>query len=176
MRQKIIHVLIVASLFLAVSSFVWADSASGQTSTASASEPRTGEQINWRVISAGGTAGSSAAYQLGGTAGQTAVGGGTSASYGMSHGYWLSYPGCDCIPGEADGSGSYNLLDVTHIINYLYKNGPAPIPYALCSGDADCDCGLNILDVTYIINYLYKNGPAPCSCESWVAGCGPLQK
>jgi hypothetical protein len=80
---------------------------------------------------------------------------------------------CDCTPGEADGSGGYNLLDATYIINYLYKNGPPPTPYALCSGDADCNCSINLLDATYIINYLYKNGPPPCTCEQWLINCGP---
>jgi hypothetical protein len=84
--------------------------------------------------------------------------------------------GCDCLPGDADGDGKHLILDVTHLINYLYKNGPDPIPYATCSGDADNDCKVLILDVTYLINYLYKNGPAPGSCGQWLMNCGPLQK
>jgi len=80
---------------------------------------------------------------------------------------------CDCIPGDADGSGIYNILDVTYLINYLYKSGPPPTPYALCSGDADCNCQINILDVTYLINYLYKSGNPPCTCEQWLINCGP---
>ena len=83
---------------------------------------------------------------------------------------------CDCIPGDADGDGKHLILDVTHLINYLYKNGPAPVPYETCSGDADSDCSVLILDVTYLINYLYKNGPEPGSCESWTGTCGPLEK
>jgi len=80
---------------------------------------------------------------------------------------------CDCIPGDADGSGIHNILDVTYLINYLYKGGPPPVPYALCSGDADCNCQINILDVTYLINYLYKGGNPPCTCEQWLINCGP---
>ena len=80
---------------------------------------------------------------------------------------------CDCMPGDANNSLSYNILDVTTIINYLYKGGPAPTPYPLCSGDADCDCRINILDVTYIISYLYKGGSAPCDCPTWLLLCGP---
>jgi len=84
---------------------------------------------------------------------------------------------CDCRPGDANGSGSYNALDVTYLINYLYKHGPAPTPYALCSGDANCNCGINALDITYLINYLYKHGNAPCSCLQWTGNCGwPLRK
>jgi len=62
--------------------------------------------------------------------------------------------------GDADGSGAFNILDVTHIINYLYKGGPEPIPSL--SADPNCSESINILDVTYIINCLYKSGPAPC--------------
>jgi len=80
---------------------------------------------------------------------------------------------CDCLPGDASGNITINILDVTHIINYLYKSGPAPSPYALCSGDADCNCQVNILDVTYLINYLYKGGPPPCTCAQWLINCGP---
>ncbi|MEW5924777.1 MAG: dockerin type I domain-containing protein [Candidatus Zixiibacteriota bacterium] len=80
---------------------------------------------------------------------------------------------CDCHPGEANGNGAYNILDVTYLISYLYKGGPAPTPYPLCSGDANCNCAVNILDVTYLISYLYKGGPAPCSCQQWLINCGP---
>jgi len=29
-------------------------------------------------------------------------------------------------PGDVDEDGSINVLDVVYIINYIYKNGPAP--------------------------------------------------
>jgi len=85
----------------------------------------------------------------------------------------ISTEACDCEPGNCNGDGTINILDVTYLINYLYKGGPAPIPYALCSGDPNCDCIVNILDVTYLINFLYKGGPPPCSCQDWLAACGP---
>ena len=61
--------------------------------------------------------------------------------------------------GDADGSEAVNLVDVTFIINYLYKEGPAPEPFY--AADANGDRGLNILDATHLINYLYKEGPEP---------------
>ncbi len=83
---------------------------------------------------------------------------------------------CDCIPGDANGDLATNLLDITYLINYLYKTGPAPTPYDTCSGDANCDCVVNLLDITFLINYLYKDGTAPCDCLTWVANCGwPLR-
>ncbi|MEW5923039.1 MAG: dockerin type I repeat-containing protein, partial [Candidatus Zixiibacteriota bacterium] len=80
---------------------------------------------------------------------------------------------CDCLPGDANGNGAYNILDVTYLISYLYKGGPAPVPYPLCSGDANCNCTVNILDVTYLITYLYKGGNPPCTCDQWLINCGP---
>ncbi|UCD94270.1 MAG: hypothetical protein JSU69_10980 [Candidatus Zixiibacteriota bacterium] len=61
--------------------------------------------------------------------------------------------------GDANGDGGVNILDVTCIINYLYKEGPAPNPIE--AADADGSGDLNILDVTHTVNYLYKNGSAP---------------
>jgi len=65
--------------------------------------------------------------------------------------------------GDANGNAAINILDVTFLINYLYKSGPAPIPES--AGDANCSGSINILDATYLINYLYKSGPPPCFIE-----------
>ena len=64
----------------------------------------------------------------------------------------------DHIKGDVDGSGAINILDVTYLINYLYKGGPAPDLYA---ADANTDSAINLLDISYLINYLYKGGPPP---------------
>jgi len=69
---------------------------------------------------------------------------------------------CAFVCGDADGNANINILDVTYLINYLYKGGPPPDPEE--AGDANGDGNINILDVTYLINYLYKGGPEPvCS-------------
>ncbi len=141
------------------------------------SPARAGEQINWQVISGGGTDGSSTNYNLLGTVGQTATGEGSATSYGLIHGYWqaMSTGGpCDCEPGEADGIPLINILDIVYIINFKYKDGPDPVPYALCSADAIADCVINILDIVHVINYKYKGGPAPVTCEEWTLECGSL--
>ena len=64
------------------------------------------------------------------------------------------------MAGDANGDDIINILDITCLIDYLYKGGPAPIPEA--SGDVNCDAIINILDITYLINYLYKDGTEPC--------------
>ena len=63
------------------------------------------------------------------------------------------------ICGDANRSGTVNILDATYIISYLYKGGPAPDP--LEAADVDSSLTVNILDVTRLINYLYKGGAAP---------------
>ena len=68
------------------------------------------------------------------------------------------------VCGDADASGSVNLLDVTYVINYLYKDGPEPVPPE--GADADGNGSINLLDVTHVINYLYKQGPDPICPEA----------
>jgi subtilisin family serine protease len=60
--------------------------------------------------------------------------------------------------GDANMNGQINIQDITYLINYLYKGGPAPDPY---SGDVNGSGTINISDITYLINYLYKGGPPP---------------
>jgi len=144
------------------------------TDEPAATSSRTGEEINWQVISSGGQDGSSSSYSLSGTIGQTAVGPGSSVSYGLNSGYWQDFSGSSgcATPGDANGNGVINILDITYLINYLYKGGPAPVPFPVASGDPNCNCVINILDITHLINYLYKGGPAPCDCTQWLSTCG----
>lgn len=74
---------------------------------------------------------------------------------------WFEFPlePVDYLCGNPNGDGTFNILDITYLIAYLYKGGPPPDPME--SGDANADGVINILDVTYLINYLYKDGPPP---------------
>ncbi len=63
------------------------------------------------------------------------------------------------ICGDANANGTVNIIDVSYIINYLYRSGPAPIPPQ--SADVNSSGGTNIIDVSYLINFLYRSGPAP---------------
>ncbi len=90
--------------------------------------------------------------------------------------YVICPAGCDCIPGDADGSGSISIGDAVYIINYIFGGGPAPMPYAICSGDANCDCTVSISDAVYIVNFIFGGGPQPCDCPTWLSICGaPLR-
>ncbi|MFH2035526.1 MAG: M1 family aminopeptidase, partial [Candidatus Zixiibacteriota bacterium] len=63
------------------------------------------------------------------------------------------------LAGDADYNLAVNILDITFLINYLYKEGTAPVNPILA--DPNNSCNINILDITYLISYLYKNGPDP---------------
>jgi len=45
------------------------------------------------------------------------------------------------------------------LINYLYRDGPAPDP--LEAGDTNSDGQINLGDVVYLIDYLFRGGPPP---------------
>jgi hypothetical protein len=62
------------------------------------------------------------------------------------------------ICGDVSGNGAVNALDVTFLINYLYKGGAAPYP--TISADVNGSGTINALDITYLINFLYKGGSA----------------
>jgi len=71
----------------------------------------------------------------------------------------LSFVTVIYLCGDANSDGLMNILDVTFMINYLYKEGDPPDTFE--SADANGNGAVNILDVTYLINYLYKFGDPP---------------
>ena len=88
---------------------------------------------------------------------------------------------CDCKPGDANGDNGWDIADAVYIINYVFKGGPAPTPYATCNGDSNDDCAVNLADAVHLIGYIFKGGPPPGTCLEWrdghagnPPGCGPL--
>ncbi|MGB8656728.1 MAG: C25 family cysteine peptidase [Candidatus Zixiibacteriota bacterium] len=66
-------------------------------------------------------------------------------------------------PGKGDvtSDGQINAGDLVFLVNYLYREGPAPNP--LDMGDVNCNGVVDSGDIIYLVNYLYQGGPAPCS-------------
>ncbi len=62
--------------------------------------------------------------------------------------------------GDCSGDRVIDVGDVVFLINYLFKNSPAPVPLPV--GDVNCDGVDDVGDVVYLINYLFKSGPTPC--------------
>lgn len=61
--------------------------------------------------------------------------------------------------GDCNGDGTIDIGDVVYLINYLYKNGPAPDPVE--TGDVNFDQTVDLGDVVHLVNYLFKGGPPP---------------
>ncbi|MFH1202581.1 MAG: RHS repeat-associated core domain-containing protein [Candidatus Omnitrophota bacterium] len=72
----------------------------------------------------------------------------------------VAQPSWAWVCGDANADGKVDVGDVVYLVNYLFKNGPAPAP--LESGDVNIDGKVDVGDVVYLINYLFKNGPSPC--------------
>jgi len=84
---------------------------------------------------------------------------------------------CDCIPGDPNNDGYVNVADIVYIIAYVFKGGPAPTPYPICSGDHNGDCVVDVGDAVAGIGYVFKGSLPPPTCEVWVSVCGwPLRK
>ncbi len=69
---------------------------------------------------------------------------------------------CD-IPGDFDGSGDINIVDLTATVNWMFKGGSFPA----CLNDADFDgnCSADVADLTGRVNYMFKGGADPvCGC------------
>jgi len=63
------------------------------------------------------------------------------------------------VCGDAGMDYQLNIGDAVYLINFIFKDGPAPDP--LCVGDANGDEEANVGDAVYLINHVFKGGPAP---------------
>ncbi len=79
--------------------------------------------------------------------------------FGTDYGVYRYNDVVSFICGDANGDEVVNILDITFLIAYLYKEGPAPDP--LEKADVNSSGNVNILDITYLIAFLYKDGPEP---------------
>ena len=129
-----------------------------------------GEEINWQVISSGGTEGSSASFKLMGTVGQTAVGSGSSASFGVNHGYWQDFVTDNgCCMGEIRGNVDYDpgdnidISDLVYLVDYMFTGGAAPPCFE--EADMNCDGEIDISDLVHMVDYMFTGGPTPCRCD-----------
>jgi len=143
--------------------------------TLSAQDTRAGEEINWQVLSSGGTDCSSPNYKISGTLCQTATTVMTSGNHNVYSGFWQPEPvSSDCVGmcGNVNGDVSVNVSDVVYMINYIFTDGPAPQPIIACM-DSNTDASVNIADAFYVLNYIFLGGGAPGDCSAgagWIDG------
>jgi hypothetical protein len=63
------------------------------------------------------------------------------------------------LRGDVDDDGVINVVDVVFLLNYLFIDGPEPIPME--AGDLDYDLDVDSDDVLYLISCLFLGGPPP---------------
>ncbi|MCP4634234.1 MAG: hypothetical protein GY855_15015, partial [candidate division Zixibacteria bacterium] len=83
----------------------------------------------------------------------------TDASVDLEGWYIDDFTITNSVCGDAEQDGLINILDIVFLINYKYKDGPAPFPLGI--GDVNHDTEIDILDIVYLVNSVYKNGPEP---------------
>ncbi len=139
-------------------------SSAGVNQTSSGPEhPRAGETVDWQVIAGGGqTKGTAPNLRLSGTVGQTAVGGGSSQSYGLNHGFWQNF-GAEYMCGDANSSGAIDIDDIVFLIAYVFQGGPSPEPPE--AGDANCSGSIDIDDIVFLVAYVFQGGDEPCDLD-----------
>jgi hypothetical protein len=80
--------------------------------------------------------------------------------------------GCNYIPGDANGNGIFNGIDVGWMVNYFKVTGPPPPDTCYCpphgvifdAADANGNCAFNGIDVSYEVNYFKGIGGPPIYC------------
>jgi hypothetical protein len=127
-----------------------------------------GRQIKWQIVCTGGACGNNNQakglvigndyWVVCGSAGQTAAGPGSSVSFGMNSGYWQETL-YGFTRGDVNKDGMIDMSDAIFLLNYLFKGGPVPDPYAL--GDANSDGEILVEDPIFLLNYILRDGPAP---------------
>ncbi len=73
----------------------------------------------------------------------------------------FSFISASFVCGDVNGDGTGgNILDLTFLVDRIFRGGPAPNPPI--SGSVNCDATVNILDLTYMVDRIFRGGPAPC--------------
>ncbi len=70
---------------------------------------------------------------------------------------------CPYRPGDLNWDGLVDILDVPHLVYYLFKDWEKPCP--LKSADANCDEKVTIADAVYLVNYIFRSGEPPQICD-----------
>jgi hypothetical protein len=103
--------------------------------------------LPWDVLSGGGIENrSSSSYILGDTVGQpSAIGLSGSTNHRLGSGFWYGISVTECIPGDANGDGVVDALDLQVEKQIIFGELPPT-----CGADVNQDGSINVLDLVEI--------------------------
>jgi len=172
--MKTLRILALAALWGLASTVPAADVAAPKDVPPAATTVMIGEQINWQVVSGGGSRAASTEYTMDATVGQTAVGDVASALYKIKQGFWQNWPATSCCvgyTGNVNMSGIVDLSDLSALVSYLTGGG-----YVLpCPAEANVNnTGIvDLSDLSALVSYLTGGGYVlPCPQEANVNAVG----
>jgi len=67
---------------------------------------------------------------------------------------------CGFYRGDVNEDVVIDIGDVISLVNYLFMNGPDPLPFT-DQGDVNNDQEVNVGDAVYLLSYLFITGPPP---------------
>jgi hypothetical protein len=70
-------------------------------------------------------------------------------------------------PGDINGDFMVDILDITHFIDYKFKEGP-DIPFPRWRANVNADFIYDILDIVHLIDHKFKDGPGPKIGPIWL--------
>lgn len=71
--------------------------------------------------------------------------------------------GCCTLRGDVTGDNKVIVSDLTYLVNFLFKAGPASP--CVDHPDLNNDNKVIVSDLTYLVNFLFKGGTAPIVCD-----------
>ncbi|MFH1686172.1 MAG: hypothetical protein ABIE70_01465 [bacterium] len=63
--------------------------------------------------------------------------------------------------GDCDWNGEINIVDLVYLVNYMFNEGPAPMPWYTI-GSMDCNPVVTIVDLIWLVDWMFNGGPKPC--------------
>jgi hypothetical protein len=63
------------------------------------------------------------------------------------------------VCGDMNGTSTVDIADLTYLVAYMFKSGPAPLSPALANVNGTG--GIDVADLTFLVAYMFKDGPAP---------------
>jgi len=62
--------------------------------------------------------------------------------------------------GDVNADNSVDVADIVYFVNYVFNDGPVPIPHQ--AGNVNCDDEVDVADIVVLVNYIFNDGPPPC--------------